>query len=62
MSLFKKKEETPQNMSGENLSVKVLGGGCKSCHTLLENTEAAVKTLSLNATVEYITDMEKVMS
>ena len=42
-------------------SIKVLGAGCKSCHEQYENAMAAVKALGLNAEVEYITDMEKVM-
>lgn len=43
-------------------SIKILGSGCKSCHKLLENTETAVKDLGLEAEVEYVTDMEKVMA
>ena len=42
--------------------VKILGAGCKSCHELYENTKAAVSSLGLNVEVEYITDMEKVMT
>ncbi|MGM9588017.1 MAG: thioredoxin family protein [Candidatus Limivicinus sp.] len=42
--------------------VKVLGAGCKSCHELYENAQAAVKSLGLPIEVEYITDMEKVMA
>ena len=41
--------------------IKVLGAGCKSCHEQYENATAAVRTMSLNLEVEYITDMEKVM-
>lgn len=42
--------------------IKVLGAGCKSCHQLYENTKEAVMKLGLDLEVEYITDMEKVMS
>ncbi len=42
--------------------IKVLGAGCKSCHELYENAKKAVENLGLNIEVEYITDMEKVMS
>ena len=42
--------------------VKVLGAGCKSCHEQYENAKKAVADLGLNVEVEYITDMEKVMS
>ena len=44
------------------LSIRVLGAGCKSCHELYENTQAAVKAMGLDVAVEYITDMEKVMT
>ena len=42
--------------------VKVLGAGCKSCHEQYENASKAVENLGLNIEVEYITDMEKVVS
>ena len=42
--------------------IKVLGAGCKSCHEQYENAKEAVENLGLNVEVEYITDMEKVMS
>lgn len=43
-------------------NIKVLGAGCKSCHELYENTQKAVKNMGLDTGVEYITDMQKVMS
>ena len=48
--------------AGSVASVKVLGAGCKACHTQYENVKAAVQTLGLQVEVEYITDMEKVMA
>ncbi len=42
--------------------VKVLGVGCKSCHEQYENAKKAVADLGLDVEVEYITDMEKIMS
>lgn len=42
--------------------VKVLGAGCKSCHEQYENAKQAVKDMGLGVEVEYITDMEKVMT
>ena len=42
--------------------IKILGAGCKSCHEQYENAKAAVQAMGLNAAVEYITDMEKVMA
>ena len=43
-------------------SIKVLGLGFKTCHKQYENAQAAVQALGLPIDVEYITDMEKVMS
>lgn len=45
------------------MTVKVLGSGCKSCHAMLENTQAAIKTMGKenDIQVEYVTDMEKIM-
>lgn len=43
-------------------SIKVLGAGCKSCHEQYENAKKAVEQLDLKLEVEYITDMEKIMS
>ncbi|MGN0779172.1 MAG: thioredoxin family protein [Aristaeellaceae bacterium] len=43
-------------------SVKVLGAGCKTCHEQYENAQEAVRTMGLHVEVEYITDMEKVMT
>lgn len=42
--------------------IKVLGAGCKSCHEQYEHTKQAVKSMGLDLEVEYITDMEKVMT
>lgn len=42
--------------------IKILGSGCKNCHALLENTEAAVKNMGLSIEPEYVTDMEKIMA
>ncbi|HKM35172.1 MAG TPA: thioredoxin family protein [Lachnospiraceae bacterium] len=42
--------------------VKVLGSGCKSCHELFENTKKAVEDMGLSVEVEYVTDIEKVVS
>lgn len=43
-------------------NIKVLGAGCKACHEQYENVKKAVANMKLDAEVEYITDMEKVMS
>lgn len=43
-------------------NVKVLGAGCKSCHEMYENTKAAVRNAGFDVDVEYVTDMEKIMT
>ena len=43
------------------MNIKVLGGGCKSCETLLKAAKEAVERNGVDAQVEYITDMEKIM-
>ena len=47
---------------GKGCNIKVLGAGCKSCQEQHENVKKAVANMKLDAEVEYITDMEKVMS
>ena len=42
------------------MNIKVLGPGCMNCKKLLETTEAAVKELTVDAEVEYVTDMEEI--
>ena len=43
-------------------AIQVLGTGCASCHTLLENTREAVRSLGLNVDVEYVQDMATIAS
>lgn len=38
------------------MNVKVLGGGCSKCETLLANTKEAITNAGIEAEVEYITD------
>lgn len=42
--------------------IKVLGSGCKTCHTLYENAKKAATAAGIGIEVEYVTDMEKIMS
>lgn len=44
------------------MNIKVLGAGCKNCETLLNSTKEAVANKGIDTEVEYITDMEKIMS
>ena len=52
----------PDVKENEICCIKVLGAGCKSCHEQYEYAKSAVNELGLGVEVEYITDMEKVMS
>ena len=42
--------------------IKILGAGCKACHEQYDYAKKAVSNLGLNIEVEYITDMQKIMS
>lgn len=55
-------EEGCCTCGGNGCHIKVLGAGCKSCHEQHENVKKAVADMNLDAQIEYITDMEKVMS
>lgn len=37
--------------------IKVLGGGCKNCHKLMDNTQEALRVLGMDDTVELVSDM-----
>lgn len=43
------------------MEIKVLGGGCRSCEALLKATQEAVANMAIDANVEYVTDMERIM-
>ena len=43
------------------MNIKVLGGGCKSCEAFLASAKEAVAQKGIDAEIEYITDMEKIM-
>ena len=43
------------------MNIKVLGGGCCKCETLLEAVKEAVAEKGVDAEIEYITDMAKIM-
>lgn len=44
------------------MTIKVLGSGCASCKKLEANTKKAVEQLSLDATVEKVEDIQKIMA
>ena len=43
------------------MNIKVLGGGCCKCENLLEAVKAAVAEKGIEAEIEYITDMARIM-
>lgn len=61
-----KTSDIPENCCTEKAEgiccIKVLGAGCKSCHEQYENVRKAVTEMGLDIEVEYITDMERVMT
>ena len=43
------------------MNIKVLGGGCCRCENLLSAVREAVAEKGIDAEIEYITDMAKIM-
>jgi len=44
------------------MKIQVLGSGCKTCKNLYEITKKAVLDLGIEAEVEYIADVQKIVS
>ena len=44
------------------MDIKVLGVGCASCRSMVSDVERLVARLKLEARVEYITDVERIMA
>jgi len=44
------------------MKIKVLGPGCSRCHQLEQVVRDVVKELAINASVEEVKDMKKIMS
>ena len=44
-----------------NIKIQVLGSGCRSCKKLFELTKQAVVEMGIDAEVEYITDIQKII-
>ena len=43
------------------MNIKVLGGGCCKCENLLGAVKEAVAEKGVDAEIEYITDMQKIL-
>jgi small redox-active disulfide protein 2 len=44
------------------MQIKILGTGCPNCQNLGKNTKQALSELKIEAEIEKVTDMEKIMS
>lgn len=42
------------------MHIKILGGGCKNCEVLYENTKQALEELAIEATMEKVTDFVEI--
>lgn len=49
-------------MENKTVSIQVLGSGCPTCKKLYEITKKAVEELSLGIKVEYLNDVQKIIS
>ena len=43
------------------MKIQVLGSGCKKCKELYNRTQKAAQSIGLTDTVEYITDVQKIV-
>ena len=53
---------TESNGKNKINNIRVLGSGCKNCHTLFVNTNEALKAMGISCEAEYITDMTVIAS
>ena len=44
------------------MNIRVLGGGCKRCEALLKAVREEIEKKGIEANIEYITDMERIMN
>lgn len=58
----REKKENNNEIDLKNACVKILGGGCKKCNELEENTKSAFHQLGINISIEHITDFAKIAS
>ena len=49
-------------MENKTASIQVLGSGCPTCKKLYEITKQAVSELGINQEVEYLNDVQKIIS
>jgi len=44
------------------MNIKILGPGCFRCHQLEKTTREAVKELGIDASIEEVTDINKILA
>jgi small redox-active disulfide protein 2 len=44
------------------MTIKILGTGCSKCKQLEENTKKAVQSAGIDANIEKVTEIEKIMN
>ncbi|MEI6296562.1 MAG: thioredoxin family protein [bacterium] len=49
-------------MENKNIKIQVLGSGCATCKKLYESVKEAVVEMNLGLEVEYVTDIQKIVS
>lgn len=55
-----KQENKPNNTDNTEISVKVLGSGCKKCNELEANTKLALEELNMDTTIDHVTDFSEI--
>ena len=50
-----------KNLKITEMEIKVLGTGCARCKSLESSTKQAAEELGLNATIEKVEDIQKIM-
>jgi small redox-active disulfide protein 2 len=43
------------------MNIKILGPGCAKCHALEKAVQEAIQEMKIDATVEYVKDMKKIL-
>ncbi len=62
MLLYVKRIETHQSIQERRkMNIKILGGGCAKCRQLEKNVQTALVNLNIDAEVEKVTDINKIM-
>ena len=51
-----------RDVFGLDMQFKVLGGGCRNCHTLADNVALALEQAGIEAEVQKVTDIKEIMA